>query len=427
MRFLLCILLFFGAASLARAEEFTFDETELEKKIWHLGGYAEARPGMGLVDRNAAQTRLRYYDRPVDDVLVDFNGRLVLEGSLEKDWAKLFVQPSLEYVNSRLENNLELIWNEAWTQLKPSDSFKLLVGKKSLKWGKGYAWNPVAFFDRPKNPDDPELSLEGYWLATTDYVQSFDGPLKTVAITPLILPQNHDLNSDFGTVDKVNWGGKLYLLLYDTDIDLIIRGKGSRNAAYGLDFSRNVTTNFELHGELAWEINAQRQVISSSGQRTTLTDNALNWLIGLRYLTEQDTTWIVEYYRNGGGYSSNEMETYFQQAEQAWAAWQTSASATSLQQLGQSQSYTRPAAMRDYLYTRVSQKEPFDILYFTPAITAIANLQDGSFSLAPELLYTGITNLELRLKGTALVGSGRSEYGEKVNDARVELRMRWYF
>jgi hypothetical protein len=144
-------------------------------------------------------------------------------------------------------------------------------------------------------------------------------------------------------------------------------------------------------------------------------------------LTEQDTTWIVEYYRNGGGYSSNEMETYFQQAEQAWAAWQTSASATSLQQLGQSQSYTRPAAMRDYLYTRVSQKEPFDILYFTPAVTAIANLHDGSFSLAPELLYTGITNLELRLKGTALVGSGRSEYGEKVNDARVELRMRWYF
>lgn len=76
---------------------------------------------------------------------------------------------------------------------------------------------------------------------------------------------------------------------------------------------------------------------------------------------------------------------------------------------------------------RVSQKEPFDILYFTPAITTIVNLRDSSFSLAPELLYTGITNLELRLKGTALVGSGRSEYGEKPNDARIELRVRWYF
>jgi hypothetical protein len=30
------------------------------------------------------------------------------------------------------------------------------AGKKVVKWGKGYAWNPVAFVDRPKNPEDPE-------------------------------------------------------------------------------------------------------------------------------------------------------------------------------------------------------------------------------------------------------------------------------
>lgn len=83
--------------------------------------------------------------------------------------------------------------------------------------------------------------------------------------------------------------------------------------------------------------------------------------------------------------------------------------------------------MRDYLYLRVSQKEPFDILYVTPAITTIANLQDSSFTITPELLYTGITNLELRLKGTAVIGSPMSEYGEKQNDARIELRVRYYF
>ena len=77
-------------------------------------------------------------------------------------------------------------------------------------------------------------------------------------------------------------------------------------------------------------------------------------------------------------------------------------------------------------YARVSQKEPFDILYFIPAVTAIANLQDQSLSLAPELVYTGITNLELRLKGTATIGSSGTEYGEKQNDARIELRVRYY-
>lgn len=411
----------------AAAEEFKFDDKEIEKKIWHLGGYAEARPGLNLIDREAAQTRLRYYGRHLDDTLVDFNGKLLLEGSLEKDWAKLFLQPSLDYTNTRLNNFLKLSWYEAWFQAKPNDSFKALVGKRSLRWGKGYAWNPVAFFDRPKNPDDPELNLEGYWLATADIIQSFDGPLKTVALTPLILPQDHDLNWDFGSGNQVNWGGKLYFLLYDTDIDLVLMGRGSRNASYGLDFSRNLTTNLELHGELAWVVGNSRPVVTGSNQQSIVRGDTISWLFGLRYLTEIDTTYIVEYYRNGNGYSKNEMEAYFQQVDRAWGEWQQTASASQLQRMGQLQSYSRVSPMRDYLYARISQKEPYDILYFTPAITTIANLQDKSFSVAPELLYTGITNLELRLKGTAVVGAPRSEYGEKQNDARIELRIRYFF
>jgi len=423
---LLFILLLASVVQVS-AEEFHFDEAEIEKKIWHLGGYTEVRPGLNLLDQSAAQSRLRYYDRQVDDTLPDFNGKLLLEGSLEKEWARLFVQPSLDYTNTRLNNDLKLSWYEAWLQAKPNDHVKLLVGKKSLRWGKGYAWNPVAFFDHPKNPDEPELNLEGYWLATADLVRSFDGPLQTVAFTPILLPQDHNLNHDFGSSDHINWGGKLYFLLYDTDIDLIMMGRGSRNASYGFDFSRNLTTNFELHGELAWVLNSSRPVISATGQLGTVSGDAASWLLGARYLTEQDTTLILEYYRNGNGYTPPEMDTYYQKVDQAWAAWQQTGASSQLQRLGQIQSYSRPATMQDYLYLRISQKEPWDILYFTPALTSIANLRDGSFSISPELVYTGITNLELRLKGTALVGSPASEYGEKPNDARVELRVRYYF
>ena len=45
--------------------------------------------------------------------------------------------------------------------------------------------------------------------------------------------------------------------------------------------------------------------------------------------------------------------------------------------------------MQDYLYLRLSQKEPWDLLYFTPALTGIHNLDDQSFSISPELVYTG--------------------------------------
>jgi len=79
------------------------------------------------------------------------------------------------------------------------------------------------------------------------------------------------------------------------------------------------------------------------------------------------------------------------------------------------------------LYLRVTQKEPFDILYFTPAITTIMNLNDKSLSISPELLYAGVKNLELRLKGSVLLGQNGSEYGEKPNDYRIELRVRYHF
>ena len=427
MRFFVLLLLAFVVAAPISAEEFAFDEAEIEKKIWHLGGYGELRPGLNLVDRDAALSRLRYYNRAVDQALPDFNAKLLLEGSIEKDWAKLFVQPSLDYTNTRLLNDLQLTWYEAWLQAKPNDSFKAQVGKRSLRWGKGYAWNPVAFFDRPKNPDDPELSQEGYWLATADYIQSFDGPLQTLAITPVLLPQRRDLNDDFGSSDRLNWGGKLYLLLYDTDIDLLMMGRGSRSASYGLDVSRNLTTNFELHGELAWVVDAPQQVLLPSGQAVLKRSNATSWLLGLRYLTEQDTTYILEYYRNGNGYSQDQLQSFYNAVDTGYAQWQQTGNASQLQRLGQLQSYSRIAPMTDYLYARVSQKEPADILYLTPALTAIANLRDGSLSLAPELLYTGFTNLELRLKGTVTMGANQTEFAEKQNDARFELRLRYYF
>ena len=83
--------------------------------------------------------------------------------------------------------------------------------------------------------------------------------------------------------------------------------------------------------------------------------------------------------------------------------------------------------MQDYFYLRVTQKEPFNILYFTPAITTVMNLNDKSFTLSPEFLYTGFTNWEFRLKGTALVGQKGAEFGEKQNDYRIDLRVRYYF
>jgi hypothetical protein len=59
--------------------------------------------------------------------------------------------------------------------------------------------------------------------------------------------------------------------------------------------------------------------------------------------------------------------------------------------------------------------------------TADRGRRDGSLSLTPELLYTEITNVEIRLRGGINIGGRLTEFGEKQVDERVELRIRFFF
>jgi hypothetical protein len=303
------------------------------------------------------------------------------------------------------------------------------AGKKTLKWGKGYAWNPVAFIDRAKDPDEPDLALEGFWVLSADWIRSFSGPLKTFSFTPVLLPVLDNINEEFGTTEKANLAAKLYFLLYDTDIDFILFTGGSRTTRYGVDFSRNITTNFEAHGELAYIDNFQKRYLDSQGNILSSTYDTISYLLGLRYLSERETTYIFEYYRNGTGFTKDEFQDFYRFVDRAYDNYLATGSDALLgRAVNLSQgNYGRPNPMKDYLYLRISQKEPFDILYFTPALTTILNLNDSSFSITPEVAYTGITNLELRLKAFFLVGGEETEFGEKPNDYRLEFRARYYF
>ncbi len=55
------------------------------------------------------------------------------------------------------------------------------------------------------------------------------------------------------------------------------------------------------------------------------------------------------------------------------------------------------------------------------------NLQDRSFQLTPELDYTGINNLELRLRLFLLNGGSSTDFGEKQMSRRLEAYAKYYF
>ena len=410
-------------------EEYKFDISETEKKPYHLGGYGEFRPVLNGLDQNAALYKLRFYNRDEGKTTEEFNFKLLVDASYEQDNARFFLRLSYDLNNTYLGWKDDLTPYEAFLSLKPSHSLALDAGKKVLKWGKGYAWNPVAFIDRPKDPDEPDLAQEGFWVLYADWIRSFSGPLKTLSFTPVFLPVLEGINDDFGKTGQANIAAKLYLLLYDTDIDFIVFTGGSRTTRYGVDFSRNITPNLETHGEFAYIEDFQKIYMDAGGNILSSTYDTTSYLLGVRYLTQRDTTYILEYYRNGTGFTEEESQNFYRFVDQAYDQYLATGSTASLgRALNQGQgNYGRPNPMRDYLYLRVSQKEPFDFLYFTPALTTIVNLNDPSLSIAPEVVYTGITNLELRLKATFLVGGEGTEFGEKPNDYRLEFRARYYF
>ncbi|MCX5854596.1 MAG: hypothetical protein NTZ24_08530 [Deltaproteobacteria bacterium] len=430
LSFILVFVLLTALVVAASAEEqYTFDPAETEKKPYHIGGYVEFKPILFGPDHDAAFYKLRFYNAEQGNTLMEWDGKVQLEGSYEKGIFRLYAKTNTDLKSTYAGGSEQSLFYEAYGSMKPSSSLKTDVGKKAMKWGKGYAWSPMAFLDRPKDPDDPELAQEGYIVTSADYIKSFEGPLKTISFTPVLLPAYSHINDESWQTDNLNVAGRLYLLLYDTDIDFVFLARGSKTDRFGVDFSRNVTTNFEIHGEFAYIRDNQKNVLDANGNSRQIKNDVQSYLFGVRHLTAFDLTTIIEYYHNGTGYSADEMKNYYAYINRGYNAYLTTGSAATLVN-GQKMAETgfgRFSPMEDYLYVRLSQKEPFDILYVTPALTWMMNLNDGSYSLTPELLYTGITNVELRLRTGLIVGARNMEFGEKQNDYRIELRAGYYF
>ncbi len=424
-RWSLCLTAVLIPLAQLQAQDLNFDLSSYARKTYQFNGFVELNLDHQVIAPDSYATRLLFLNSAVPNTVTEKSAAVELTGDFKHERWHAWATYHGEAYDSELASDQSGTFYEALLAYQPDPAMTLELGKKAIKWGKGYAWNPIGFVERPKNPDDPELAREGYVLASADLIKSYNGDLKTLAFTPVYLPVRSSVNSDYGLSGHDNVAFKLYALYKDTDFDLAYLSEGSRSHRFGLDFSKNLDTNFEIHGEWAYIDALTRQLVSSTGSIRSETTTASQWLLGLRYLTQNDTTIIAEYYRNGGGYTPEEMQSFFSAVDFAT----TTSNTTLLNALAVvgTKSYLVRNPGRDYLYLRLSNKEPFDWLYFTPAITLIANAQDKSYSLSPELLYTGYQNLELRFKATILQGDKYTEFGEKRNDQRYELRVRYYF
>lgn len=424
------LLLAFALQPPAWAVELDLSIPEAEKKALEVSGRVEMRYINHQLDRDSALYRLRYYNQSPGAYTEEWRPQLELQADYKVGIAHLHLYTHHEYHESYAEDEWVNRVYEGYLSLKPSAGLTIEAGKKSFSWGKGYAWNPAGFVNRAKDPDDPELNLEGFTALGADFIKSFgkDG-LQTVAFTPLFLPVFNNENTELGQTGDVNRAAKLYLLYKDTDLDFMYYGGPNQPDSFGMDFSRNLLENLEVHGELAYVKDARKQSVGAEGGVNIERENQLSYLLGLRYLTERDTTYILEYYHNGAGYDGGQVDGFFAYQEMAWRQWLATQNPLVMQRSDMlTRSYYRMKNYgQDYLYLKISQKEPFDILYFTPYVALIVNLDDLSFSLGPGLTYAPVTNLELNLRAVAPVGGTGTEFGEKLDDLRSEVWVRWYF
>jgi hypothetical protein len=408
-------------------EDYSFDLSEIEKKAFQFGGYLETRPILSVLDQECRFYLLNYYDRSKIRRSIQYNFKALLDLSYEKGIfrGQMRINGDLSYLDSNWTHELSLY--EGFFSLKPSLHFQIDFGKKRLKWGKGYAWNPVAFIDNPKNPFDPDLALEGFTVFSADYIKSFSGKLRTLTASVVLLPIFNRVNQQLGRPNTLNWGGRLYFLLFNTDLDFMFLAGSGVSSRYGIDFSRNITSNFEIHGEWAYLSCYSKRILDDQEILKQEKGPSHSYLLGIRYLTKTNTTFFLEYYKNGQGYSQREMENYYQSIDRAYDLFLETGVENEFRLASSLTEFRAFTPARNYLYMRIHQKEPFDIVYFNPSLISICNLKDRSLSLVPELLYAPVTDLELRARAVFLVGKKGSEFKEKQNAFRVELRFRYYF
>ena len=420
----------FGAmvAMPAWADEFTFDASEFEKKTFEFSGYLEQKEEGLKMRSDSPSYKLAYPDAGQRSHLLRNTTTLELSGKLNLDPVVIDVRAQAFRANDQLvsasDRGTVMDGGVRWSA---GPGLTVDVGKRVQRWGKGYAWSPVGFIERPKDSSDPQSSREGFVMASTEWTRSFGGPVSAVGLSGFVVPTDgSSLNKDFGEEKDLNPTAKLYLLAWDTDIDLLWRDKGARPQSFGIDFSRNFGSALEVHGEWARTLKATRNTVSANGVTQTGESNYDAWLLGFRYLTQREVTWIVEYYHNGRGYDAGELDDYFTFLDRALADGAAPALEDKARKIAQS-GYARTNPGSDYLYAKASISEPFGWVYGTVSLTGISNIKDRSWQLTPEISYTGFNNVELRARAFVLGGGSHTEFGEKAASRRLEVYARFYF
>lgn len=422
---LLMFLLLFPATG--AADEYAFDVTEFAPQKLEINYRLDLRPTASWL---AAGSRLYQLTLAADSPRRSQSQYSILagtSGSYKTGQNSAFIFDGLLTFNRNMgKNRASETLNEAWMRFDVNSRLQLGIGKKTIKWGKGYAWNPVNFFGRQKDLNDMELALAGYGMLFSQYSRTLSsGPISNMTLTMAYLPVAQNINDNFTDSNSHNFASQLYLLHGDTDIDLYLMAGSSGNHKLGMDFSRNLASNLEIHAEIAHERHGKGFSIAPTGLLSRDKSCSTSLIAGGRYLDHREITYIFEYIHNDSGFSQNEMNSFYNYVDAALNSGSGPLKRAAAYDF--STYINRQFPMQDYLYFKASKPELFNNLYLNGAVFTVFNAADSSTSTSLELNYTGMTDEIITLRLTKNEGNRNSEFGQKLNSDKAELRYQVFF
>lgn len=358
MRLIVAICFLF---SLIEANEYEFDMDAIETKTYEYSGYIKASQKHQKTKQN------KTINSYLGEAIVGFD-------YFVEQWT-LKSQFQANYYNTDKEEKSTDTINQLYIDYKLSSNNRFDIGKQSLMWGKAYFFNPVAFLDRKKDPNNPEASKEGYVIAHYKYNKSYERDLQNFSLDIVYMPTSKDTNDDFLDENSNTIALKAYFLYLDTDIDIIYFHNDKLDDKFGFDFSKNILTNFEIHGEYA-----------------KLDDENSSSVVGIKYLTSYDLTITSEYFDRS--YRLKKPEPFYD---------------------------------KRYFINKFSLKEPFGMVYSSVYYKNSLNLLDNSTQNSLGTVYNFKNNIQLDLSYIKNIGEKKSEFGSKNIEDTILSKLIWYF
>ena len=419
------ILLFTFVTIILSAQEYSFDFEEFKKTPYEHIGIFKMQSDISKLNNSSDLYKLSFFNKEEKDFWDSHYASIQLRGSYEISKFKftLNLKDKLFYTsNDEFENDFSIY--ESFLNLNLSTNFDFQLGKKSVKWGKGYIWNPVSFVGRQKDINDIDAGLEGFWMFKFNYVKSLSGILQNFSISPVIIPVNKKINANFSDDDNINFILNNYFLIADTDFDTYLFYENSEFKKFGADFARNILANWEIHAEYVFEKDVITNSLNSNFIVGSMVDNSHKYLFGTRILFETNTTVILEYLHNDSGLDKEQMTNFYDAIDSAISE---NPALFPIIKDYQFENFTNQFLMKDYLYFKFSHPEPFNVLYFTPSIFVLYNLNDNSKMIGVEFSYSRFNNLNLKLKYNSLSGNLNSEFGGKISSKKLSLLIDYTF